>query len=169
MNPPSSQITSHLNKAPIKIQLLSLLIGFGSDRQPECQCLFRFHEGAQLWMNGLVGLWNSELTHSGMCSEPRDKQAPNTSVSSSAVKRGWLTRPSGGSEGAPAALDARTHAQAGLILRPQLCRRPGAGVLRSRGLGRAAPCGAGGPARWASAQCRCPAAEGLCLVACLLL
>ena len=29
VNPPSSQIASHLNKAPIKIQSLSLLIGFG--------------------------------------------------------------------------------------------------------------------------------------------
>ena len=45
MNPPSSQITGHLNKAPIKIQCLSLLIGVGSDRQPECQCLFWFHPG----------------------------------------------------------------------------------------------------------------------------
>ena len=35
-NPPSSQITSHLNKAPIKIQSLSLLIGSGSDKQHEC-------------------------------------------------------------------------------------------------------------------------------------
>ena len=43
MNPPSSQITHHLNKPPIKIQSLSLLIGFGSDRQPKLQCLFRFH------------------------------------------------------------------------------------------------------------------------------
>ena len=43
MNPPSSQIAGHLNKAPIKIQSLSLLIGFGSDRQPECRCLFQFH------------------------------------------------------------------------------------------------------------------------------
>ena len=33
----------HLSKAPIKIQLLLLLTGFGSDRQPELQCLFRFH------------------------------------------------------------------------------------------------------------------------------
>ena len=32
-NLPSSQIASHLNKAPIKIQSLFLLIGFGSDRQ----------------------------------------------------------------------------------------------------------------------------------------
>ena len=37
MNPPSSQIASHLNKAPIKIQPRSLLIGFGIDRQHECQ------------------------------------------------------------------------------------------------------------------------------------
>ena len=43
MHPPSSQITGHLNKVPIKIQSLSLLIGFGSDRQPELRCLFRFH------------------------------------------------------------------------------------------------------------------------------
>ena len=42
MNLPSSQITSHLNNVPIKIQLLSLLIGFGSDRQPEPQCRFWF-------------------------------------------------------------------------------------------------------------------------------
>ena len=42
MNPPS-QIAGHLNKVPIKIQTLSLLIGFGSDRQPEGQCLFWFH------------------------------------------------------------------------------------------------------------------------------
>ena len=40
MNSPSSQITSHLNKVPIKTQSLSLLIGFGSDRQPEFRCLF---------------------------------------------------------------------------------------------------------------------------------
>ena len=38
-----SEITGHLNKAPIKIQWLSLLIGFGSDRQPELPCLFWFH------------------------------------------------------------------------------------------------------------------------------
>ena len=42
MNLPSSQITGILNKAPIKIQSLTLLIGFGSDRQPERQCLFWF-------------------------------------------------------------------------------------------------------------------------------
>ena len=29
MNPPSSQIAGHLNKVPIKIQSLSLLIGLG--------------------------------------------------------------------------------------------------------------------------------------------
>ena len=40
MNPPSSQIAGHLNKAPIKIESLSLLIGFGSDRQPECEFFF---------------------------------------------------------------------------------------------------------------------------------
>ena len=34
MNLPSSQIAGHLNKAPIKIQSLSLLIGFGSDSSP---------------------------------------------------------------------------------------------------------------------------------------
>ena len=43
MNPPSSRITGHLNKAPTKIWSLSLLIVFGSDRQPERWCLFRFH------------------------------------------------------------------------------------------------------------------------------
>ena len=43
MNPPSSRIAGHLNKAPLKIQSLSLLIGFGIDRQPKCWCLFRFH------------------------------------------------------------------------------------------------------------------------------
>ena len=43
MNPPSSQIAGHLNQAPINIQLLSLLIRFGSDRQPEHRCLFQFH------------------------------------------------------------------------------------------------------------------------------
>ena len=43
MNPPSSQIASQLNKVPIKIQSLSLLIGFGSDKQPELRCLFQFH------------------------------------------------------------------------------------------------------------------------------
>ena len=43
MNPPSSGIAGHLNKVPIKIQSLSLLTGFNSDRQPECWCLFRFH------------------------------------------------------------------------------------------------------------------------------
>ena len=43
MNLPSSQIASHLSRAPIKIQSLSLFIGFGSDRQPECRCLFWFH------------------------------------------------------------------------------------------------------------------------------
>ena len=49
MNPPSSQIAGHLNKAPIKIQSLSLLIGVGGDRQPELQCLFQFHcEGGQV-------------------------------------------------------------------------------------------------------------------------
>ena len=42
MNLPASQIAGRLNEAPIKIQSLSLLIGFGSDRQPELQCLFRF-------------------------------------------------------------------------------------------------------------------------------
>ena len=42
MNTPSSQIAGHLNKAPLKIQSLSLLVGFGSDRQPELQCLFQF-------------------------------------------------------------------------------------------------------------------------------
>ena len=42
MNPPSSQIAGHLNKGPIKIQPLSLLIGFGSDGQPQHRCLFRF-------------------------------------------------------------------------------------------------------------------------------
>ena len=56
MNPPSSQIASHLNKVPIKIQSLSLLIGFGSDRQPELWCLFRFHF--------LVIFANSSLGHS---------------------------------------------------------------------------------------------------------
>ena len=44
MNPPSSQIAGHLNKAPIKIQVLSLLIGFGSDRQPKRWRLFWFQE-----------------------------------------------------------------------------------------------------------------------------
>ena len=43
VNLPSSQIASPLNKAPIKIQSLSLFVGFGSDRQPENQCLFQFH------------------------------------------------------------------------------------------------------------------------------
>ena len=33
--PADSQIAGHLNKAPIKIQSLSLLIGSGSDRQYE--------------------------------------------------------------------------------------------------------------------------------------
>ena len=40
--PASSQIAGHLNKVPMKIQLLSLLIGFSSDRQPELWCLFQF-------------------------------------------------------------------------------------------------------------------------------
>ena len=34
--------TGHLKKVPMKIQSLSLLIGFGSDRQPKLRCLFRF-------------------------------------------------------------------------------------------------------------------------------
>ena len=42
VNPPSSQIASHLNKAFIKIQSLSLFIGFCSDRQPKRPCLFWF-------------------------------------------------------------------------------------------------------------------------------
>ena len=41
-NPLSSQIASHLNKVPIKIESLSLLIGSGSDKQHECR-LFWFH------------------------------------------------------------------------------------------------------------------------------
>ena len=63
MSPPSSQINRHLNKAPIKIQSLSLLIGFGSDRQPECQCLFQFHILATLCQDRLwdppvsLGIW----------------------------------------------------------------------------------------------------------------
>ena len=48
MNLPSAQIASHLNKAPIEIWSLPLLTGFGSDRQPEHQCLFRFHQGQDL-------------------------------------------------------------------------------------------------------------------------
>ena len=44
MNLPSSQITCHPNKAPIKIQPLPLLIGLGSDRQPELRRPFRFQE-----------------------------------------------------------------------------------------------------------------------------
>ena len=43
MNPPSSQVAGHLNKVPIEIQSLSLLIGVGSDRQPEPRCLLWFH------------------------------------------------------------------------------------------------------------------------------
>ena len=35
-NPLSSQIISHLNKEPSKVQSLSLLIGSGSDRQHKC-------------------------------------------------------------------------------------------------------------------------------------
>ena len=42
MNPPSSQISGHLNKVPIKTQPLSLLIELGSYRQPELPCLFWF-------------------------------------------------------------------------------------------------------------------------------
>ena len=42
-NPLFSQIAGHLNKVPIKIQSLSLLIEFGTDRQPERRCLLRFH------------------------------------------------------------------------------------------------------------------------------
>ena len=38
-NPLSFQITGHLNKAPIKIESLSLLIGSSSDRQHESQLL----------------------------------------------------------------------------------------------------------------------------------
>ena len=34
--PPSSQIAGHLNKVPMEIQSLSLLIVSGSDRQHEC-------------------------------------------------------------------------------------------------------------------------------------
>ena len=41
-NPPSSQITGHLNKVPIEIKSLSLLIGSGGDRQHKHR-LFRFH------------------------------------------------------------------------------------------------------------------------------
>ena len=41
-NLPSSQITSHLNKVPIKIQSLSPLIGSGSNRQHK-HWLFLFH------------------------------------------------------------------------------------------------------------------------------
>ena len=48
MNLPSSWITSHLNKVPIKIQSLSLLIGFGSDRQPNASVFSGFSSAAFL-------------------------------------------------------------------------------------------------------------------------
>ena len=48
MNPASSQIAGHLNKVTIKIQSLSLFIGFGSDRQPERWCLFWFHNEQEM-------------------------------------------------------------------------------------------------------------------------
>ena len=53
-NPLSSQITSHLNKVPIKIQLLSLLNGFGTDRQPKHWCLFLFLEESWVSDSSLV-------------------------------------------------------------------------------------------------------------------
>ena len=48
-NPPSSQIASHLSKAPIKIQSLVLLIGSGSDRQHELRH-FRFHDDLKMFL-----------------------------------------------------------------------------------------------------------------------
>lgn len=42
--PPSSQITGQMDKAPIQILFLSLLIGFGGGREHECQLLhFQCH------------------------------------------------------------------------------------------------------------------------------